>query len=103
MESNDITGISVVGKKCTWRRDAIYQNCREFLQKKVRNGLRILKQLGLALIPGSGSLSGSVSSGIWGKESSGKVSSVLQDALIELSNRYSVKYCCYKNLKFPGR
>lgn len=103
MESNDITGISVVGSKCTQRRNAIYQNSREFLQKKIRSGLRILKQLGLALISGSGSLSGSVPSGLGGKESSGKVFSVLHDGHIELSYRYSAKYCCYKNLKFPRR
>lgn len=35
-------------------------------------------------------------SGLCGKESSGKVFSVSQDALIELSNRCSAKYCRYK-------
>lgn len=108
MESNDITGISVVGSKSTQRRNAIYQNHREFLKrkrkkKKKRNGLRILKQLGLALILGSGSLPGRVPSGLCGKEKSGKVFSVSQDALIECFNRYSAKYCYYKNLKFPRR
>lgn len=34
MESNDITGISVVGGKSTQRRNAIYQNHREFLKRK---------------------------------------------------------------------
>lgn len=72
-------------------------------KKKKKKWAQNTKAAWISIDPGSGSLSGSVPSGLSGKENSGKVFSASQDALIELSNRYSAKYCCCKNLKFPRR